>query len=173
MSAEPTNAEYERFFELSQGEVDLTAAELTELMRLESLVSPWLYTVKVYELGLEGHGLIAVPETFDCGFVHTHWISSRFAVIPEHRQREIDGDTRFTWAILPFDEQPTYACSLIFEAGRFRRDSPEKLMWPFDVWVFESIQARRAYVRHFGSEFPDSHGSCEDAIEKWIEKLNY
>lgn len=174
MNTEPTNAEYERYFELTDpdDDGDLTASELLELERLESLISPWMYSIDVHELAIECHGLIAVTETFEDGGIYTRWISDRFAVVPEHRQREIDGDTRFMWAILPFDEQPSDACSLFFEDGKFRRDEPELLNWPGDIWVYQSIQARRAYKQHFGSEFPDSYSDCQGVIEKWIGQLN-
>lgn len=174
MNTEPTNAEYERYFELTHAdnEEDLTASEILELERLKSLISPWMYSVDFHELAIENHGLIAVPETLEDGGVYTRWISDRFVVVPEHRQREIDGHTRFIWAILPFDEQPSSACSLFFEDGKFRRDEPERLNWPFDRWVYESIKARRTYKQQFGSEFPDSYSDCRGVIEKWIGQLN-
>jgi hypothetical protein len=172
MNTEPTNAEYDRYFELSDQENDLTPAEDQELKRLSSLISPWLYMSDFHDLAIESHGLIAVPETLEDGGIFTRWISERFAVIPEHSQRRIDGDTRFVWAILPFDEEPWDACSLFFEDGRFRRDKPELLEWPFQRWIYESIGARRAYKQHFGSEFHSFYGVREDAIGKWIEQLN-
>ncbi|MEX2580605.1 MAG: hypothetical protein WD342_16225 [Verrucomicrobiales bacterium] len=180
MSREPTDAEYERYFKLHDlaNEVsdigdDLTDAENRELKRLEPLIAPWLYIMDVSALAIEDHGLTGVSVSrYEMGDF-TRWISDRFAVIPEHRKRPIDGLTHFAWAILPFDEQPVYACSMFFEDGKFRRDEPELLDWDFDRWVWESIQARRAYKNHFGIEFPDdSHSSCEGEIEKWIEKLN-
>lgn len=175
MSTEPTDAEFERYFELNEppeeGE-ELTADEEQELERLESLVSPWMYTIDYHELAIENHGLIAVPRTLESGVTYTHWISDRFAVIPEHLQREIDGHTRFIWAILPFDDQPVYACSMFFEEGKFRRDGPELLNWPFHIWIYNSIRAREAYKQHFGSEFHTTYGGGDNGIDEWIAQLN-
>ena len=174
MNTEPTDAEYERYFELcepsEEGE-ELTAAEWQEFERLKSLVSPWQYTINK-KLAIENHGLTAVTITLDDGGIYTRWISDRFAVIPEHWYRKMDGHTRFIWAILPFDEQPVYACSLFFEDGKFRRDGAELLNWPFHRWIYESIKAREAYKQHFGSEFHTSYGGGDDGIDKWIGQLN-
>lgn len=174
MNTEPTEAEYERYFELTNNDRDrdLTPAEEQECKRLDPLVSPWLYVIDSHELAIDSHGLIAVPERLEGGSIYTHWISDRFAVIPEHRQRSIDGHTRFMWAILPFDEQPVYACSLFFEVGKFRRDAAKLLNWPFHVWVYHSIKAREAYKQHFGSEFHTSYGAGCNGIDKWIAHLN-
>ena len=175
INTEPTDAEYERYFELANGygsDSELTTAEEQALDRLGSLVSPWLHRIDNHELAIDSHGLIAVPEIFEDGGIYTHWISDRFAVVPQHRTRRIDGDTRFVWAILPFDEQPADACSLFLDDGKFRRDRPELLNWRFDRWIYESIKARSAYKQHFGLEFPHFYGGGKDAIDKWIGQLN-
>jgi hypothetical protein len=177
MNNEPTDEEYARYYELcepSEEGDDLTDDEAQELQRLKSLVHPWQYTIDVHELAIENHGLIAVSEELDSGLIYTHWISELFAVIPQHWQREIDGHTRFIWAVLPLNDEPVYACSLFFEDGKFRRDRPELLDWPFNLWIYHSIKARRAYRQHFGSEFPKfPSGVCgEGDIDKWIGQLN-
>ncbi len=172
MLTEPTPNEYDRFFELSNPERDLTPVEEAECYRLELLVDPWLYALDSHNLAIEASGLISVPEPLEAGGTYTRWITDRFAVIPEHRQRRADLQTRFLWAILPLDEEPHWACSLVFEDGKFRRDEPELLNWPFHVWVYHSILSRNAYKQHFGSEFPSSLLGGDDKIEEWISLLN-
>ena len=179
MSREPTTAQYRRYSELcyrANVEGNISDAEDEEFDRLEAIVTPWLYTVDDGELAIENHGLIPVVVSHHGSGKLIRWISDRFAVIPSHRQREVDRDTRFCWAILPFHEQPVNVCSLLFEGGKFRRESADVLKWPIYRWIRESILARRAFEKHFGSEFPDdpldSCEPCQHEIEKWIRKLN-
>lgn len=170
MKTKPTDAEYDRYFELSEREDNMTDIENKELRRLGSLVSPWMYSIVGHELAIENHGLTLVKQIG--GHAKSRWISDHFTVRPQHWWRAIDGDTRLLWAILPFNEQPVYACSMVFEDGKFRRKEASLMDWPFHVWIYESIQARRAYKQHFGSEFPDHVHLHEDEIGKWIRKLN-
>ncbi len=172
VNTEPTNAMYDRFFQLSHVIRELTPEEDQELQSLESLVSPWLYEMNIRELAIKRHSLIAVADTDEDGSTDTRWITDRFAVLPEHSRRGIDGHTRYLWAIIPFDEQPDCACSMVFENGVFRREEAELLHWPFHVWVYHSIKSRNAYKQHFGSEFPTSLHGSDSAIDTWIAGLN-
>ena len=111
-------------------------------------------------------------ETFDDGAICTRWVTDRFMVIPAHRQRRIDGHTKFLWAILPLDEQPAAACSMVFEDGKFRRDEPGRLSWEFHLWIYYWGKGREAFKRHFGSDFTSSKFMGEEEIDGWIASLN-